>query len=72
MNLIIEDKLDKITEILNNKPKNCWMSLREATRYTSLSPSTLRRLVSNNLLQCSKKTGKLLFKKSWIDNFLES
>ena len=50
--------------------ENRWITLKEAIEYSSLSDSTLRRLVKKGQIKSSKVTGKYLFKISWIDNFL--
>ena len=49
--------------------ENRWITLKEAIEYSSLSDSTLRRLVKKGQIKSSKVTGKYLFKISWIDNF---
>ena len=50
--------------------KDNWMSLRDVTNYTTLSKSTILRRIHDGLIKVSKVNGKLLFKRSWIDNFL--
>ena len=50
---------------------NNWIDLKKVIQYTSLSASTIRRAVQKGKLKVSKKTGKLLFKVSWINNWLE-
>ena len=47
-----------------------WLSLKDVCAYTGLSPSTIYRSTQNGILQVSKKTGKNLFRKEWIDRFL--
>ena len=55
---------------INNTCEN-WLTLKEITLYTSLSESTIRRAIQKGELKVSKATGKLLFRRSWVDNFLE-
>tara|TARA_S200000501_G_C20799706_1_gene733438 strand:+ start:1100 stop:1273 length:174 start_codon:yes stop_codon:yes gene_type:complete len=47
-----------------------WLSLKDVSEYTGLSSSTLHRAIQKGELKVSKKTGKNLFKKEWVDNFL--
>jgi len=47
-----------------------WMDMKEATEYSSLSASTLRRNMDRGTLKGSRKSGKTLFKRSFLDQFL--
>ena len=47
-----------------------WLALKDVCEYTGLSPSTIHRATQRGELKVSKRTGKNLFKKVWIDNFL--
>ncbi len=60
--LIIQDKIRRL-----EKP---WMDIKRTARYSSTSISTLRRAVASGRLKTSKATGKLLFKKEWVDGWL--
>ena len=51
-------------------PIHCWMNIKNVSRYTGLSISTIRRAIQKGHLKCSKRTGKLLFKKNAIDGWL--
>ena len=67
----IEYRLERIEQTLKETHKaGGWITLREAVEYTGLSDSTLRRLVYSGRLKCSRQSGKLLFRASWIDKFL--
>ena len=55
----------------NPMETDSWIDLKKVIKYTSLSASTIRRAVQKGELKVSKKTGKLLFKVSWINNWLE-
>jgi len=50
--------------------QNQWLTLKDVCKYVSLSPSTIFRAIQKGELRVSKKTGKLLFKKEWVDDFL--
>ncbi len=49
-----------------------WLDLKDVCEYTKLSSSTIHRLIQKGKLKVSKKTGKNLFKKEWVDNFLSN
>ena len=66
----ISEQLKKIEESLININNKSWVNISEASRYTSLSVTTIRRAVKKGDLKCSNKLGKLLFKVEWIDNWL--
>ena len=67
----IEYRIERIEQTLKETHKaGGWITLREAVEYTGLSDSTLRRLVYDGKLTCSRKSGKLLFNTDWIDKWL--
>ena len=47
-----------------------WLTLKDVCAYTGLSPSTIYRSTQSGTLKVSKKTGKNLFRKEWVDRFL--
>jgi excisionase family DNA binding protein len=52
-----------------------WMNLNEASAYLSLSQSFIRRLVSEGKIEytrSSSQSSKLLFKREWLDGYLEA
>ena len=62
-----------LSEILNKVKKGSsdeWLTIRQAVNYTKLSHQTLRRYISKGKLKASKNTGRLLFKKSHLDKWL--
>lgn len=54
-----------------SKTSDQWLDMKSVCSYTSLSESTIRRAIVNGTLKHSNSTGKLLFKVSWVDRFLE-
>jgi len=48
-----------------------WMDIKRTAHYSSTSISTIRRAVASGRLKVSKATGKLLFKKEWVDGWLD-
>ena len=47
-----------------------WLSIKDVCAYTGLSYSTIFRLTQRGVLKVSKKTGKNLYRKEWVDRFL--
>ena len=47
-----------------------WMDITETSQYTGVSKSTLRRNVQTGSLKASSKTGKMLFKISNVERWL--
>jgi len=70
----LSQEIDNLTSMLNHgmNSKEKWLDMRDICAYTSLSESTIRRAVASGTLKSSKTTGKLLFKKCWVDRWLEA
>jgi len=57
---------------MENKVKHePWINLHQAREYTSLSIVRLRRGYNNKEFKVSKVAGKILTKKSWLDEWLD-
>ena len=70
--LRIIEMLKDIKDSINNKPKeDKWLDINQASNYTNLSKSTIRRYVKMNKLKASNKLGKTLFRKSELEKFLD-
>ena len=66
MNEILDEILDTIKK---DKP-NEWLTIRQVVNYTKLSEPTIRRYIRSGSIKVSKETGRLLFKKSYVDKWL--
>ena len=64
--------LNDIKSLIQNKSYNYWMNIKGLSEYTSLSHSTIRRAVRKGVLKASTSTGKLLFKVSDVDRWLNN
>lgn len=66
-------KLSNLERLVENfvAPNN-WLTIKEASAYTRCSDTTLRRAISRGVLKCSRRTGKLLFKRFELDRWLEN
>ena len=63
-------RLNSIDDKLDSKLVKGWLDLTAASKYCSLSPSTIRRSIRSGQLKTSKSTGKLMFKVEWLDKWL--
>ena len=63
--------LERIEDSLSNKNTEKYLSIKNVADFCSLSISSIRRYVQKGELKCSRKSGKLLFKVEWVDNWLE-
>ena len=70
LNQMILKKINKIQDQLSTNNQDDWMCMKEVIKYAKISDSTIRRAITNRNLKVSKKTGKNLFRKEWVDNFL--
>ena len=70
LNRMILKKINKIQDHLLKNNQDSWMSIKDVCAYTGLSSSTIYRSTKKGFLQVSKKTGKNLFRKEWVDRFL--
>ena len=56
--------------MLGSKKDDSWMDINKASKYCDVSCATLRRNVDTFKLKASKQTGKMLFKKSELEEWL--
>ncbi len=70
MNQLIIKKLDELKNLIQNNLSNRWLDMEEVCKYTGLSESTIHRAIQKSVLKVSKKTGKNLFRISWVDRWL--
>ena len=70
LNRMILKKINKIQDQILKYNHDEWMCIKDVVKYTKLSDSTIRRAVKKGSLMVSRKTGKNLFLKSWIDKWL--
>jgi len=62
--------LNEIKSLILGKVNERWLTIKEVSDYTSLSESTIRRAIKKGVLKFSDKTGRLLFKVSSVDRWL--
>jgi excisionase family DNA binding protein len=54
-----------------NRDEDRWMDTHQVSAYTGLSDTTIKRAVYSGSLRVSRVTGKHLFRRSWVDRWLE-
>ena len=72
---IILQKLDEILDFVKTNTNNNnerWMDINEVSELTTVSKSTIRRNIYKGALKCSNATGKLLFKVSDVESWLNN
>ena len=62
--------LNEIKTLILGKVNERWLTLKEVSDYASISESTIRRAIVKGDLKSSKVTGRLLFKVSSVDRWL--
>ena len=67
----ILEQLDEIKSMLTGKINDKWLTIKEVTKYSNLSESTIRRAVKRGTLKAANQTGRLLFKYTDLDNWLK-
>ena len=71
LNQMLSEIHTLLKKIHSEKNLDTWMTIKEACEYCRLSEPTLRRNIRFGSLKVSKRTGRLLFKKSEIDKWLK-
>ena len=56
--------------ILNNIHNDEWMTIDQVVKYSKLSTATIRRYIDRGNLKASKQTGRILVKRSKVDEWL--
>ena len=58
--------------IIGQPKEEKWMDINKASKYCDVSAQTLRRNVKTERLKASQETGKMLFKKSDLESWLNA
>ena len=70
MEIRLIELLNEIKTLILGKVNEKWLTLKEVSDYASISESTIRRAIVKGDLKSSKVTGRLLFKGSSVDRWL--
>lgn len=71
---IILNKINELSDKIDKKPEDRFLTMKEACHFTSLSSSSLHRAKSRGVLKFnrSSKQGRILFRKNDLINFLSN
>jgi predicted DNA-binding transcriptional regulator AlpA len=67
---VILNKLNEILSYVKDNDSSKYIDINEVSEWCSISKATIYRNVKANKLKASDKTGKLLFKVSDVENWL--
>ena len=70
MEIRLIELLNEIKTLILDKVNERWLTLKEVSDYASFSESTIRGAIVKGNLKSSKVTGRLLFKVSSVDRWL--
>ena len=70
MEIRLIELLNEIKTLILDKVNERWLTLKEVSDYASFSESTIRGAIVKGDLKSSKVTGRLLFKVSSVDRWL--
>ena len=59
-----------MSTVVNNTKNDEWLTIKEVIQYSKLSGSTIRRYILRGNLKVSKQTGRILVKRSKVDEWL--
>ena len=70
MEIRIIEMLNEMKDMIEGKVSDKWLNIQDVCDYVNLSESTVRRAIRKGSLKASHSTGKLLFKVSSVDRWL--
>ena len=70
MEIRIIEMLNEMKNMIEGKVSDKWLNIQDVCNYVNLSESTVRRAIRKGSLKASHSTGKLLFKVSSVDRWL--
>ena len=72
MAIRVIELLNEIKTLILGKVNERWLTIRKVSEYASVSESTIRRAIKRGVLKSSNVTGRLLFKVSSVDKWLNN
>ena len=69
--LPIREQLTRIEQKIEGQFTDKYIDINQVSTLTTLSLSTIRRRVATGELKCTRRLGKLLFKKSAVEEWLD-
>ena len=66
----LQEQLDRIEQKLDGNIKKDWLTTVNVVSETGLSLSTVNRAIKSGQLKVSRNTGKNMFRRVWVDKWL--
>ena len=66
----MKEQLDRIEQKLDGNIKKDWLTTVNVVSETGLSLSTVNRAIKSGQLKVSRNTGKNMFRRVWVDKWL--
>ena len=65
------ERLDRIEKKMDNRVLKNWLSITDVTQATGYSKSTINRAIKTGELKSVKNSGKRMFRKEWVDRWIQ-
>ena len=65
------ERLDRIEKKMDNRVLKNWLSVTDVTQATGYSKSTINRAIKTGELKSVKNSGKRMFRKEWVDRWIQ-
>jgi excisionase family DNA binding protein len=67
----LQEQLDRIEKKLDNRVQKNWLSISDLVVSTGFSKSTINRAIALGELKSVKTGGKRMFKREWVDRWIQ-
>jgi excisionase family DNA binding protein len=67
----LTEQLDRIEKKIDNRLRKHWFSVSDVIITTGLSRSTINRAITLGELKSVKNGGKRMFKREWVDRWIQ-
>jgi len=66
----ISEQLDRIENKIDNRLNKNWLTTQDVIKEYGFSLSTIQRAIRSGQLKVSRNTGKNMFRRVWVDKWL--
>jgi excisionase family DNA binding protein len=70
MDYALQERLLSLESKLDDRLGGAWLSTADASKYCGVHRKTLHRAIRRGDLKVSQKLGKNLFRREWLDRWL--
>ena len=67
----LQEQLDRIEKKIDNRVQKNWLSINDVVVSTGFSKSTINRAIALGGLKSVKTGGKRMFKREWVDRWIQ-